>query len=191
MAIQTINIGNQVNDGLGDDLRTAFQKVNANFTELESSLTVTASNLGETGSSVFKQKTGANLEFRKLLSGTKMLLDETESSIVINNTAPDAFTQIATDFGTLNANQFQAITAQGAVAAGSESQTKDIEVSVLGSSLRFATVIPVTEILTTFDFGFISSTVENVAQLAMASSNVDFGTLEYPSRLNLDLGGIL
>ncbi len=34
MAIQTINLGNVVNDGLGDDLRTAFQKVNANFTEL-------------------------------------------------------------------------------------------------------------------------------------------------------------
>ena len=29
MAIQTINIGNQVNDGLGDDLRSAFQEVNA------------------------------------------------------------------------------------------------------------------------------------------------------------------
>lgn len=191
MAIQTINIGNQVNDGLGDDLRTAFQKVNANFTELESSLTVTASNLGDTGSSVFKQKTGANLEFRKLLSGTKMLLDETESSIIINSTVPDAFTQIATDFGTLNANQFQAITAQGTVASGSESQTKDIEVSVLGSSLRFATVIPVTEILTTFDFGFLSGGIENVAQLALAAANIDFGTIEYPSRLNLDLGGIL
>ena len=191
MTVQTINIGNQVNDGLGDDLRTAFQKVNANFTELEASLTVTASNLGDTGSSVFKQKTGANLEFRKLLSGTKMLLDETESSIIVNSTVPDAFTQIATDFGTLNANQFQAITAQGTVAAGSESQTKDIEVSVLGSSLRFATVIPVTEILTTYDFGFLSGDIENVAQLALAAANIDFGTVEYPSRLNLDLGGIL
>ena len=27
MTIQTINIGNVVNDGLGDDLRTAFEKV--------------------------------------------------------------------------------------------------------------------------------------------------------------------
>jgi hypothetical protein len=191
MAIQTINIGNQVNDGLGDDLRTAFQKVNANFTELESSLTVTASNLGETGSSVFKQKTGANLEFRKLLSGTKMFLDETESSIVINNTAPDAFTRFDTDYGQVSASTHQVITLQGNFASGSETQVKDIEVSVLGSTVRFATVIPVTEILTTFDFGFISGNIENVAQLALAASNVDFGTITYPSRLDLDLGGIL
>jgi hypothetical protein len=34
MTIQTINIGNVVNDGLGDDLRTAFEKVNANFADL-------------------------------------------------------------------------------------------------------------------------------------------------------------
>jgi len=34
MAIQIINIGNAVNDGSGDDLRTAFVKVNNNFAEL-------------------------------------------------------------------------------------------------------------------------------------------------------------
>jgi hypothetical protein len=45
MTVQTINIGNVVNDGLGDDLRTAFQKVNANFINLRDSITVTASNL--------------------------------------------------------------------------------------------------------------------------------------------------
>jgi hypothetical protein len=191
MTVQTINIGNQVNDGLGDDLRSAFQKVNANFGELNASLTVTASNLGETGSSVFKQKTGANLEFRKLLSGTKMLLDETESSVVINNTAPDAFTRFDTDYGQVSASTHQVITLQGNYASGSETLVKDLEVSVLGSTVRFATVIPVTEILTTFDFGFISSNIENVAQLALAAANVDFGTTIYPSRLDLDLGGIL
>lgn len=191
MAIQTINIGNQVNDGLGDDLRTAFQKVNANFTELESSLTVTASNLGDTGSSVFKQKTGANLEFRKLVSGTKMFLDETESSIIVNSTAPDAFTRFVTDFGSIEASTHQAITLQGKSAAGSKTQVKDIEVSVLGSSIRFATVIPVTEILTTFDFGFISSLVENIAQLSLAASNIDFGTLPLSSRIDLNLGTLI
>ena len=49
MTIQTINIGNVVNDGLGDDLRTAFQKVNANFTDLSAQLTITASNVGAVG----------------------------------------------------------------------------------------------------------------------------------------------
>jgi len=38
MAIQTINLGTYANDGTGDDLRTAFQKVNANLVELYSTV---------------------------------------------------------------------------------------------------------------------------------------------------------
>ena len=34
MAKQTINIGSNANDGTGDPLRTAFDKINDNFTEL-------------------------------------------------------------------------------------------------------------------------------------------------------------
>ena len=34
MAKQTINVGATPNDGSGDSLRSAFQKINANFTEL-------------------------------------------------------------------------------------------------------------------------------------------------------------
>jgi len=34
MTQQTINIGSNANDGTGDDLRTAMQKINTNFTEL-------------------------------------------------------------------------------------------------------------------------------------------------------------
>ena len=46
MAIQTINLGTYANDGKGDDLRTAFQKVNANLIELYS--TVYGANVGST-----------------------------------------------------------------------------------------------------------------------------------------------
>ena len=49
MTISLINIGNIVNDGLGDDLRTAFQKVNTNFSTLETELTITATNQGANG----------------------------------------------------------------------------------------------------------------------------------------------
>jgi outer membrane lipoprotein SlyB len=44
MAIQTINLGTYANDGTGDDLRVAFQKVNANILELYS--TVYGANVG-------------------------------------------------------------------------------------------------------------------------------------------------
>ena len=47
MAIQNINLGTYANDGTGDDLRTAFQKVNNNFAELVSTSGIaTGSNLG-------------------------------------------------------------------------------------------------------------------------------------------------
>ena len=84
--IQTINIGNIVNDGLGDDLRTAFQKVNANFATLNNDLTITASNLGTVGEPVFKQKSGVNLEFKKLVAGNKITISSSPDSLLISST---------------------------------------------------------------------------------------------------------
>lgn len=53
MAIETINLGNYANDGTGDDLRTAFQKVNDNF--------VTLNNLASKLESEPSPKLGGNL----------------------------------------------------------------------------------------------------------------------------------
>lgn len=191
MTIQTINIGNVVNDGLGDDLRTAFQKVNANFTELNASLTVTASNLGATGVGVFKEKIGTDLKFKKLVSGRKMLLDDTTDSIVVNSTADDAFTRFEGDSGTVQAFAFKELTLGGAPAAGSTTSRQDIEVSIFGSTISFRTVIPVTDILTSYDFGKITGSLNNSLQALYAASNMDFGTITIPGRLDLDCGGIL
>jgi hypothetical protein len=44
MTIQKVNIGSVVNDGTGDDLRTAFVKVNNNFDQLADTLTLVNSN---------------------------------------------------------------------------------------------------------------------------------------------------
>lgn len=182
MAINLINIGNIVNDGLGDDLRTAFQKVNSNFQELEAGLTITASTLGTTGAEVFKQKNGLNLEFRRLVSGTKMLLDQTSDAIVINNTSPDAFTRIDTNSGTVQASTFEQITVQGG---------RDVDVTAFGSVITVNTILPVTQILTTFDFGPIVGNFSTAVQLSLAVANVDFGTLTYPGSTSLDLGGLV
>lgn len=186
MAINLINIGNVVNDGLGDDLRTAFQKVNANFSELESNLTITASNIGTTGARVFKQKINNNLEFRNIVSGTKILINEGDNGIVVNNTAPDAFTRIDTNAGNVLANSFQQITLQGG---------RDIDVTAFGSVITINNV-PIanrtwTEILTYIDFGPVTGNFENAVQFAVANSNIDFGTINEPSRIDLDCGTIL
>lgn len=184
MTIQTINIGNVVNDGLGDDLRTAFQKVNANFSTLAAETIVTGINVGTTGSGVFKQRTGANLEFKKLVAGTKMQIVDATDSLIINNDAADAFTRIDTNAGFVTANPSNAghITVQGG---------DDIDVTAVGSVIKINTVLPVTQILTTFDFGPISANFTTTEQLALAFANIDFGTVNQPSTVNLDCGPIV
>ena len=191
MTIQTINIGNVVNDGLGDDLRTAFEKVNANFTDLSAQLTITAVNVNNTGVGVFKEKVGAELRFKKLVSGTKMLLTDTDTSIVVNSTAPDAFTRIDTDAGVMLASTHQQITLAGTAAPGSVTSVKDIEVTAFGSTISIKTIIPVTDILTSYDFGAITGTLNNSMQALFAVANIDFGTITLPSRFDLDCGSIV
>jgi hypothetical protein len=51
MAQQTINVGTAPNDGLGDPIRTAYQKCNSNFSELYSRVQTTppTANTGSIG----------------------------------------------------------------------------------------------------------------------------------------------
>jgi hypothetical protein len=191
MTIQTINIGNVVNDGLGDDLRTAFEKVNANFTDLSAQLTITATNVGAVGVGVFKEKIGADLKFKKLVSGTKMLLNENTDTVTVNNTAPDAFIRIDTDAGVMLASTYQQITMAGTAAPGSTTSRKDIEVNAFGSTISFKTIIPVTDILESYDFGTINGAYTNAMQVALQSANIDFGTVLLPGRIDIDCGSIL
>jgi hypothetical protein len=191
MTIQTINIGNVVNDGLGDDLRTAFQKVNANFTDLGTQLTITATNVGTVGVGVFKEKVGADLRFKKLVSGTKMLLNENTDTVTVNNTAPDAFIRIDTDAGAMLASTYQQITMAGTAAPGSTTSRKDIEVTAFGSTISFKTIIPVTDILESYDFGTINGAYTNAVQVALQSANIDFGTVLLPGRIDIDCGAIV
>jgi archaellum component FlaF (FlaF/FlaG flagellin family) len=191
MTIQTINIGNVVNDGLGDDLRTAFEKVNANFADLSTQLTITATNVGATGVGVFKEKVGADLKFKKLVSGTKMLLNENTDTVTVNNTAPDAFIRIDTDAGVMLASTYQQITLAGTAAPGSTTSRKDIEVNAFGSVLSIKTMIPVTDILESYDFGTINGAYTNAMQVALQSANIDFGTVLLPGRIDIDCGSIL
>ena len=191
MTIQTINIGNVVNDGLGDDLRTAFEKVNANFADLSTQLTITATNVGTVGVGVFKEKVGADLRFKKLVSGTKMLLNENTDTVTVNNTAPDAFIRIDTDAGVMLASTYQQITLAGTAAPGSTTSRKDIEVNAFGSVLSIKTMIPVTDILESYDFGTINGAYTNAVQVALQSANIDFGTVLLPGRIDIDCGSIL
>lgn len=84
MSIQTINLGNYANDGTGDDLRTAFQKVNANFALLDDNDTVSGTNLGA-GQGVFAQKNASSFEFKSLVAGGGVTLTSTGNTITIES----------------------------------------------------------------------------------------------------------
>ena len=182
--IQTINIGNIVNDGLGDDLRTAFQKVNANFATLNNDLTITASNLGTVGEPVFKQKTGLNLEFKKLVAGNKITISSSPDSLLISSTVGNTFQRITTQQGFVDADTHQFVTIQG---------DPDIRVTAAGDVITVTTVQDLNQILQVLDFGPIGSAefgavYSSIVQLNTAASNIDFGTFTNPGSINFDLG---
>ena len=200
MPIQTINIGNLVNDGLGDDLRTAFQKVNSNFSELYYVGNMTAANSSSTiGTVIFKEKVDINgtstLVFKTLLNGDSNLLDITSlpDSIRLTVKATKAFSEIVTNDLTVNALTSGSISLKGGIATGGTQA--DIEVSASNlldpNAITIKNVIPVTDILTTFDFGNLGASPTNVVQLMISSFNLDFGLITLPSDYNLDYGPIV
>lgn len=96
--MQQIQIGNIANDGTGDDLRSAFVKVNANFNELDSRVVVQAdgANIG-TGEGVFYVKEGNILQFKSLVAGDNVSFTSTANEITIN--APDPIKSLQFDAG--------------------------------------------------------------------------------------------
>jgi len=107
MAIETVNIGNLVNDGLGDDLRTAFQKVNNSLLSLNSELVLSGRSLGD-GAAVYKRKSNAGgtetitpesdsdrLEFRSIKGSSNVSITENANDITISSPLQNVFTKIA------------------------------------------------------------------------------------------------
>ena len=89
MTQQIINIGTDPNDGTGDDLRTAFGKVNSNFTEVYTAGPV-GSNIQISGNVISTTATNANLVLQpngtgKIVAKNDILPDETNFRYVGNN----------------------------------------------------------------------------------------------------------
>jgi hypothetical protein len=180
--VQIINLGNVVNDGLGDDLRTAFQKVNANFSNLATAFNLTGQNTQVIGAKVYKEKIDNTLFFRNLIAGNKISITEFNDSIQINSTQPDAFVQINGNTGTYVADSINAaITIQGG---------NNINTTVNGQYLTIESNIDLDAVLLGFDFGPISNQYTSTIQVLAAAANVDFGTVLTPGPFNIDLGTI-
>lgn len=98
MSIQYVNIGTNPNDGTGDDLRSAFLKVNDNFQLLATigGETNIGANVGGGSGQVYSGKTNETLNFRTLAAGAGIALDQANNVITIRNTysSPASFTKI-------------------------------------------------------------------------------------------------
>jgi len=82
MAKQTINIGQAANDKSGDPLRVAFNKINANFTELYTLTGGTTANLKE-----LIQDTIAEMIANGTLFGLSATYDDPNNALDLYNTA--------------------------------------------------------------------------------------------------------
>lgn len=183
MPIQNINLGQYANDGTGDDLRTAFQKVNANFQLLEDNVNISNGlNLG-TGTAIFKQRNLANLEFKTIKSSDNSV------TITPSTTEVDlkAKTKLSTDLqpvlgADLNLSTFK-------IYGG------DVQTSVYGVNVPF-----INQLLTlafasnglTINMGSFTSPVGQTNNQPNGF-NLDFGEFTGPynfSQNNLDFGSI-
>jgi uncharacterized membrane protein len=96
MAKQTIGIGSSANDGTGDPLRTAFDKINDNFTELYGA-GAAGTNIDITGNSITSVNTNGNITLDpngtgKVVVNTSAklnLADFTTNSVLFSNSSGD------------------------------------------------------------------------------------------------------
>jgi hypothetical protein len=83
MAKQTVNIGTVANDGTGDQLRNAFDKLNDNFNEVYGNNFVTEAMLND------NIVTNAELGVEYTASSA---LDNTGATVIVNSSLADVFT---------------------------------------------------------------------------------------------------
>ena len=91
MAQQTINIGSAANDGTGDPLRTAFDKINDNFSEVYTELGGTSlSSLAFSGTAIISDVTNADINLTP--NGTGKVIINSDFEVKGTTTQLDATT---------------------------------------------------------------------------------------------------
>lgn len=96
MAQQTINLGAAANDSTGDPLRTAFDKINDNFTELYSvSGAGTGNNVAISGNSIISENSNGNIILDP--NGTGKIVVATASELRFTDHTDDAVLFVDSD----------------------------------------------------------------------------------------------
>lgn len=210
MNISLIDIGNIANDGTGDDLRTAFQKINENFVEVETSIdaSTVAANVGD-GIGLYKQKTVNTLEFKSLGVGSLLSIAAVGDKIVIDTAlaGKDINVGSLTATGNIEGNVITASmfsgTLGGNVMGRIYPQAPDYIIgagNIVGvqpdpglAQYQPARVdgIAVKELdrtINTFDFGTIDNVHTSVFTYLLDQIGLDAGTILSPTDLSIDAG---
>lgn len=182
-----VKIGGYANDGTGDDLRTAFNKVNSLFSELyitgavddgKNVGTATNQELDSDEVGLFKEKVGNKLQFKSLTSSNGSVsigpnentIDLTSFANVVEDTTP----QLG---GDLDLNGFN-ITGIGNIGEPYTSEGRD-RIKING--------IKILDLVALIDMMLWS----NTADINLGTVNEPVGGEGPYSGINLDLGSIL
>jgi len=180
MTIQNINIGQFANDGTGDDLREAFRKINANFDELDlrDPESTTASNLG-TGTAIFNQKVGDDLQFKTLAAGDKIAITEVSGNRVQIATSLNGLL-VVSDVGSNNYDDGDTFRISGGTG---------IRTTVSGNTLTIeSTGDDTISFDNDLDFGEVVFEVSSHADYMRGFVDVDYGAIATPKSIKSDLG---
>ena len=154
---QIINLGTYPNDGTGDDLLTAFTKVNANFALITSELGITSAvNIDGPGEGIFASKSDNALQFKKITGTGGITVTSTSTAINIAGLSSIQGDTSPTLGADLNLNTHN-ITGTG-----------DVRATVWGLDVRTINAQVQSLVGNDVDFGSFTSTVGTL--------NVDFGT---------------
>lgn len=114
MSLQQINLGTVANDGTGDDIRTAFQKIITNFNQLDARTpeATTVVNLGA-GQGIFASKVVDELRFKSIVGGQNVTLAADGQTITIDVNAGVTQFSIEADSGSVVVTENSTIKIEG------------------------------------------------------------------------------
>lgn len=213
MAIQTVNLGTYANDGTGDDLRVAFEKVNANFIEIDSLTVTNAVNLGS-GQVLFAGKQaspaiGDNLTFKSLVAGANILLSSTATEVILTSQFSSLTTNLNLNSKNITGTGNIDITGNISLTSGSALIGQDLTVngtSSLGTAGRVKIFGGATNyILSTdgngnlswvsptpaggdWEFVDFNGNAPSPIHYLLSEVGVNMGTFDTPSEININLG---
>jgi hypothetical protein len=171
MALETIFAGTYANDGTGDDLRSAFRKVNNNFEALAPAI-LQGENLGSGAYRIFRgvDSVTKTIQFNTIAAGNNVGLTLVDGVLTISSTG-GVLGNLANNLnlnghsivGTGTVNIEGSITTTGVIRAG------DVQSTIWGIDVRNLYLLV----------------------LLAAGQDVDFGSFTVPTQGVLDMGSFM